>query len=445
MSSLARYFHALGKDVGGYDRSSSEITESLADLGMEINFRDMLEDIPVRFFDSAMKDSILIIYTPAIPENSIQLNYFFDNSFCTVKRAEVLGEISKAYKTLAISGSHGKTTISAMVAEVFRAGSIKGSAFLGGISKNINSNLLLRVGSNLAVMEADEFDKSFLFLHPDLALVSSMDPDHLDIYGDTDHLRNSFEAFLKLLPEAGIAIIKEGLDHIIPTDSNICVKFYGLESGRDYHAESISLHDLSYEFDLMTPSGLQKGFCTAVPGWINIENAIGAAAICLETGIPVEIVRKGISSFNGIKRRFDLRLRSEKLVYIDDYAHHPNEIKSFLASVSKLFPGKKITGVFQPHLFSRTRDFAQEFGKELSKLDELILLDIYPAREEPMEGVTSGLILDEVDLQEKELVSKEELLKKIENRKPEVLVTMGAGDIDQLVKPIEELLGKYAS
>ncbi len=445
MSSLARYFHALGKDVGGYDRSSSEITGALAELGMEINFRDMLEDIPERFLDSTMKDSILIIYTPAIPKNSIQLNYFFDNNFYIQKRAEVLGEISKAYKTLAISGSHGKTTISAMVAEVFRAGSIEGSAFLGGISKNINSNLLLGVGSNLAVMEADEFDKSFLFLHPDLALVSSMDPDHLDIYGDTDHLRNSFEAFLKLLPETGTAIIKEGLDHILPAGSKLRVKFYGLESGRDYHAENISLRDLSYVFDLMTPTGLQKGFRTAVPGWINIENAIGAAAICLEAGIPVEIVRKGISSFNGIKRRFDLRLRSENLVYIDDYAHHPNEIKSFLISVSKLFPGKKITGVFQPHLFSRTRDFAQEFGKELSILDELILLDIYPAREEPMEGVTSGLILDEVDLQEKELVSKEELLKKIGNRKPEVLVTMGAGDIDQLVKPIEELLGKYAS
>ncbi len=445
MSTLARYFHVLGKDVGGYDKTPSDLIVSLIDIGIEVNYQDTLDSIPNRFYDVLNKDEILIIYTPAVPADSIQLNFFIHNKFLVFKRSQILGEISKEYRTLAVAGSHGKTTISAMVAEVLRSSESGGSAFLGGISKNIDSNLQYQPNSEIAVMEADEFDKSFHSLYPSLVLVSSMDPDHLDIYGDTDQLRASFSTFMSLLPEGGIAVIKNGLDSIVPSGKEIVLKYYGLEAGGDYYAANIKSEGLVYQFDLATPRGIIHGLKTAVPGLINIENAVGASALCLEAGLSENDVRQGISSFKGIKRRFDVRINTAKLVYIDDYAHHPKEIKAFLESVNRLFPEKKITGVFQPHLFSRTRDFAKEFGKELSLLDELILLEIYPAREKPIEGVTSGLIMEYLTIENKELVNKDELLNTIKGKRIEVLLTMGAGDIDRIVEPIENFLQEYAS
>ncbi len=401
--------------------------------------------IPPMFKNPANNDDILIIYTPAIPVDLVQLKFFKSNGYKVFKRSQVLGEISRKFKTIAIGGSHGKTTISAMITEIFRKSNQRCSAFIGGISKTIESNLLYTPESDWAIIEADEFDRSFLFLHPDIALVSSMDPDHLDVYGDKDQLSESFRSFLNLLDENGIAIIKEGLELIVPTSKKLKVKYYGLDAAKDYFASNIRQVGLNYHFDLNTPGGLIKDIKTAIPGWINIENAVGASAVCLEAGLSEKWVREGISSFQGIRRRFDVRIFSSKMVYIDDYAHHPKEIRSFLRSIKKLFPTKKITGIFQPHLFSRTRDFALEFGRELSILDELILLDIYPAREQAMEGVTSQLILDAVEIKDKCLQTKEELISRLDGENLEVIVTMGAGDIDQLVNPIEEYLNKYAS
>ncbi len=445
MSALARYFYILGKEVGGYDRCSTTLTEILKDQGIEINFSDDITSIPLRFRDQSHRGDTIIIFTPAIPADAIQLKYFLDNGYQVYKRSQVLGEISSQYKTIAIGGSHGKTTISAMVTEIFRRSSLGCSAFLGGISKNFESNLFYTPDSEWAVIEADEFDRSFLSLHPHMALVTSIDSDHLDIYGDRDHLRQSFGAFLDRLDKNGVVVLKEGLNSIIPASKKLEVKYYGLDSGRDYFATNIRQDGLYYHFDLMTPGGLIKDFETAVPGWINIENAVGAAAISVEAGLSEQLIREGIAGFQGIQRRFDVRILGTKVVYIDDYAHHPIEIKLFLKSVKMLFPGKKLTGIFQPHLFSRTQDFAIDFGHELSVLSELILLDIYPAREKPILGVSSQLILDATEIDKKCLISKQDLIPSLGERNLEVVLTMGAGDIDQLVAPIENYLFDYAS
>jgi len=431
--------------VAGYDRTSTTLTQALFSEGMSICYNDDIDGIPETYKDLNEIESVLIIYTPAVPADSVQLRFFQEKGYHVYKRSQVLGEISRQYKAIAVGGSHGKTTISAMIAEIFRISDKGCSAFLGGISKGLDSNLLLTVNSDWAVFEADEFDRSFLFLYPDFALVTSMDSDHLDIYGDTDQLRDSFEAFLNRLEENGTAVLKEGLQSIVPASKMLNVKYYELDSVTDYYAINIEQNGLFYCFDLHTPRGIVKGLVTAVPGWINIENAVGAAAISLEAGVTELDIRKGIANFQGIRRRFDVRIMSPEIVYIDDYAHHPNEIRSFLISIKKLFPDKKITGVFQPHLFTRTRDLAKEFGLELSLLDELILLDIYPARERAIEGVSAGLIYDEVEMESKSLHSKETLLKVLEERDLQVLVTMGAGDIDQLVDPIENYLSAYVA
>lgn len=445
MSALAQYFKLTGKDVAGYDRMHSDLTTLMAESGMELNFEDKIEAIPSRFKVLKNIESCLVIYTPAIPENSIQLNFFRDKKFNCYKRSRILGKLSTYYKTIAIGGSHGKTTVSAMVTEILRKSGSTCSAFLGGISKPLGSNLLYMPESKWAVMEADEFDRSFLELLPQFLLVTSMDADHLDIYGDKDQLRESFGKFVGRLPVDGTAIIKEDIGDIVPVEKKINVKYYGLDKGRDYFAENISQEGLCYKFDLHTPVGPIRKIQTSVPGWINIENAVGAAAICIEAGMPEEAIREGIASFTGIRRRFDVKILSDKLVYIDDYAHHPSEIRTFIHSLRKLFPGKEITGVFQPHLYSRTRDFATEFARELSLLDDLIMLEIYPARERPIAGVSSQMILDRVSLKEKVLADRDELLNILDRKKREIIVTMGAGDIDRLVEPLKHHLTGDAS
>ena len=445
MSALARYFHTVGKVVGGYDRSETSLTRELTAEGIDINYSDEIGSIPQEFRDTSDLNSILIIYTPAVPDTAQQLRYFRKNFFKVLKRSQVLGAISDEKRTIAIGGSHGKTTISAMVTEIFKISNLGCSAFLGGISKSLNSNFLLSAESEWVVVEADEFDKSFLTLHPDMALVSSMDSDHLDVYGDKNHLENSFKDFLSLIEPKGKAVLKEGLNNIAPPSGKIDVKYYGLQEARDYYAVNIERDGLFYKFDIRTPNGTISNFKTSVPGWINIENAVGAASLGLEAGLEADLIREGISNFLGIKRRFDIRINNQKIVYMDDYAHHPKEIKYFIQSIRKLFPDKKLTGIFQPHLYSRTRDFAKEFGHELSALDELILLDIYPAREEAIEGVSSRLILAEVEMNKKILVEREGIMEVLKDQEIEVLVTMGAGDIDQLVEPIEEYLESYDS
>jgi len=445
MSALARYFLKSGMQVAGYDRVASSMTDDLERGGIEIGFVDDPQYIPPDYTDPGLKDGILVIYTPAVPQDSLQLLFFRENGYNIYKRSQVLGHLSGQFKTIAVGGSHGKTTVSAMTAEIFRRSGEGCSAFLGGISKNVNSNLIYNPVSQWAVIEADEFDRSFLTLKPHIAIVTSTDPDHLDIYGDQHSHSLGFMSFLDLLDVGGTAIIKEGLNSIVPHTKNLNVKYYGLESGRDYSAVNINKLGLLYEFDLQTPYGLIRRIKTGVSGWINIENAVGAAAVSLEAGISEQFIREGISGFKGINRRFDIRVNNEAVVYIDDYAHHPGEIRSFILSVRKLFPGKRITGVFQPHLYSRTKDFAAEFGRELSKLDELILLEIYPARENPIAGVSSGIILDAADIAGKCIVQRTKLIDCLRYKKLEVLVTMGAGDIDQLVEPIEKFLLSHAS
>ena len=445
MSALAQYFNLTGIKVAGYDRIESPITTMLIKQGIDVNFIDDPGAIPETFRMPPETGECLVVYTPAIPSDNEQFMFFRNNGYDCFKRSQILGEISKEYNTIAVGGSHGKTTVSAMIAEVLRNSKLGCSAFLGGVSKNLGSNFIMNYESGWAVMEADEFDRSFLYLHPKMLVVTSMDPDHLDIYGDASNLKKSFTGFMDRLPENGIALVKEGLDDIVPPGKTLNVRFYGMESGRDYRAVNIQAYGIFYRFDLATPSGYIPDLITGVPGWLNVENAVAASSICCEAGVDEDSIRTGISGFRGIQRRFDLRISNDKITYIDDYAHHPKEISSFIESLRKLFPDKAITGIFQPHLFTRTKDFAREFGEELGKLDELILLDIYPAREKPIEGVSSELILDEVSLEKKRICKKDELIRVLDSEQREIVVTMGAGDIGLLVEQLENHFIGYAS
>jgi len=445
MSALARFFHHVGKDVAGYDRTSTRLTSLLEKEGMQVHYADDLELVPLQYRDEQVKDSTLIIYTPAIPDKHSELNYFREKEFNLYKRAQVLGLITKTYKGIAVAGSHGKSTLSAMVATILHETAQGCSAFLGAISKNFDSNLLLANASDWAVMEADEFDRSFLQLEPHIALVTSMDPDHLDVYGAKDELKQSFVEFLGKVHSNSKVVIKHGLDLLPPKELNLKVFTYGFDEAANYYPINILPDKLGYTFDLIYPDGRIDGLKTIVPGWINVENAVGAAALSLMAGASEHELRKGIANFAGVKRRFDVRYDSDNKLYIDDYAHHPMEIRALLTSIRKLFPNEKILGVFQPHLFTRTRDFAEDFGEELSKLDQLVLLDIYPAREEPIAGVSSELILDAVSGIPKQLSSREDLVSCIRDAEWDVLLTIGAGDIDLFVGEIETMLNEVGS
>ncbi len=397
---------------------------------------DEVDLIPSDFKNPA---NTLVIYTPAIPDDHRQLNYFRKEGFEIIKRAKALGEISKSYHTIGVAGTHGKTTISTMSTHLLNSSEQKANGFLGGISKNYNSNLVLSKNSNIVVMEADEFDRSFLNLYPDMALISSMDADHLDIYEKKESLHNSFFEYINQIKSGGTLIQKFGL----PFNNRQDIRYltYSLDNAQsDYHAQNIALENGLYRFDLQTPKGLIPNLKLGVPGKVNLENAVGASAVALENGLSNQALKEALECYSGVKRRFDYRLLSENLIYIDDYAHHPEELKAFISSVRAIYPDKNICGIFQPHLYSRTQDFAPEFAQALSALDELILLDIYPARELPIEGVTSKIIFDKVKLGRKALCSKSEVIELLKTRKIEVLLTLGAGDIDTLVEPIENFL-----
>lgn len=440
MSALARFFVHAGKKVAGYDKTASSLTNELEKEGMLIHYDDNLHSIPSAYLDAENKKSTLVIFTPAVPDLHSELTYFKSAAYTVLKRAQVLGLITKEYKSLAVAGSHGKSTLSAMIATIFHETPMGCSAFLGAVSKNFNSNLVLSELSKWAVMEADEFDRSFLHLEPSMALVTSMDPDHLDVYGGDDQLKQSFIEFLGKVKHHSIVLILYGLDLYPPKENNLRVKYYGFDERADYYPSNIQSLGFGYSFDLNTPEGVIKEMKTSVVGWINIENAVGAAAMCLEAGLSDDHVRAGIENFEGVKRRFDIRYNKNGKIYIDDYAHHPKEIKALLSSIRKLFPTQRILGVFQPHLFSRTKDFAKDFAQELSELDELILMDIYPAREEPIQGVSSKLIQKEIITDKVKIVKRENVLQAIKNSSWDVLLTIGAGDIDRLVSPIERML-----
>lgn len=436
MSNLARYFMSKGKSVGGYDRAETLLTKALVKEGADIHYADDVANIPVLYTD---KETTLIVYTPAMPDDSPELNYFREHGFDIHKRAQVLGLITQSSKALCCAGTHGKTTTSSMLAHILKGSHLDCSAFLGGILKNYDSNLMLSDKSEFTVVEADEYDRSFHWLHPYMALITSVDPDHLDIYGTEDEYLKSFEKFTSLIQPGGALVVKHNIKLKPQLQSGVRLYTYSQDKG-DFRAENIKVGSGTIRFDFVTPDSVVKNIELGVPVRINIENGIGSMALAWLNGATDDELRNGMRTFQGAKRRFDFMLKTDSLVMIDDYAHHPDELSASISSVKELYPDKKVLGIFQPHLYSRTRDFADQFARSLSLLDELILLDIYPAREKPIEGVTSQIIFDKVTCK-KTLCKKSELLDIIRNKKDiEVLLTVGAGDIDQLLQPIKELL-----
>jgi len=436
MSALARYFRATGKIVAGYDRTSTELTRQLSDEGIVIHYDDDPESIPVPFRSPA---NTLVVYTPAIPADHTELQYFKEQKFDIHKRSQVLGLITRQKKTVAVAGTHGKTTVSTMIAHLMARGGSGCNAFLGGISKNFNSNLVINPDSDWVITEADEFDRSFLQLYPYAGIITAMDPDHLDIYGTTGTMIEAFNQFISQIDRRGWLLMKNGL----PVETSALpskVYTYSLKDTTDFHADNIRLKNRRYCFDLLGPDLLIRDLSIEHPGLVNVENAVAATAAALLLGLEHGRIRSALDSFSGIQRRFDYHVKTESVVYIDDYAHHPREIEATLHSVRELYPEKKITGVFQPHLYTRTRDFADGFAASLSLLDRLILLDIYPARELPIPGVTAEMIFNKVTIRDKVMCSKENLLEILRNTGFDVLITLGAGDIDKFVDPITKLL-----
>ena len=441
MSALARYFEAKGKHVAGYDKTPSDLTAALINEGIRIHYMDDVALIPA---DCKQVDSTLVVYTPAIPETHAELNFFRENGFTLMKRAQVLGEITRSERGLCVAGTHGKTTTSSMLAHLLKQSHVDCNAFLGGILKNYNSNLMLSDKSDLAVIEADEFDRSFHWLNPYMAVITAVDPDHLDIYGTPEAYRESFEHFTSLIRPDGCLVMKKGLQLQPRLPKGAKLYTYSATEEADFFARNIRIGNGDIVFDFVTPMGCIEDVKLGVPVKVNIENGVAAMALAQLNGVTDEEIKRGMASFAGPVRRFDFHLKRNDIVLLDDYAHHPAELKASIQSVKELYPDKKITGIFQPHLYTRTRDFAADFAASLSLLDELILLDIYPAREEPVPGVTSQLIFDQVTLKEKRMIKKEELLDLVKKEAADfqVVLMLGAGNIDRLVEPVKQILEK---
>ena len=441
MSALARYFRAKGKQVAGYDKTPSDLTAALIEEGIRIHYTDDITLIPA---DCKQIDSTLVIYTPAIPETHTELNYFKTNGFTLMKRARVLGEITRTERGLCVAGTHGKTTTSSMLAHLLKQSHVDCNAFLGGILKNYNSNLMLSDKSDLAVIEADEFDRSFHWLNPYMAVITAVDPDHLDIYGTPAAYRESFEHFTSLIRPDGCLVMKKGLQLQPRLQEGTKLYTYSATEEADFFARNIRIGNGDILFDFVTPDGCIPDVKLGVPVKVNIENGVAAMALAWLNGLTPEEIRRGMETFAGPVRRFDFHLKKDDIVLLDDYAHHPAELKASIQSVKELYPDKKVTGIFQPHLYTRTRDFAADFAASLSLLDELILLDIYPAREEPIPGVTSQIIFDRVTIPNKRMIRKEELLDLVQKEAAsfEVVLMVGAGNIDRLVEPVKQILEK---
>ncbi len=441
MSALARYFKAMGKNVSGYDKTTTLLTSQLISEGIGIHFEDnvnLIDDVILNLKTEEQKKQVLVVYTPALPKDHKEYNFFSQNGFTVKKRSEVLGLITEDSFNIAVAGTHGKTTTSSMVAHLLTQSDIGCSAFLGGITQNYGTNLLLNAKSKFTVVEADEYDRSFLTLSPDIAIITSVDADHLDIYGERKAVEESFALFSKKVKSGGKLIVKKGLD--LPLDVLNAALTYSLRTKADFYAENIRVVEGSFVFDFKSDLANIEDLSFDMPGRHNVENAVVAIAASLLCGVKKEDIKKALTIFKGVKRRFEYQIKTENLVFIDDYAHHPEELKACINAVKELYPGKKITGVFQPHLYSRTRDFADGFASSLDLLDECILLNIYPARELPITGVTSQMLIDRMKLKAKCLMSNEELLRYTTENDLQVLITMGAGDIDKLVAPIKENL-----
>lgn len=451
MSALARYFNAMGKRVAGYDKTSTKLTDELIAEGIEIHFEDHIRNIPKYIkelpFDT---DNILIVFTPAVPLDHSEYVFFNLNGFNIKKRAEVLGMITESAHTIAVAGTHGKTTTSSLTAHILKSAGMDPSAFLGGITQNYNTNLLLSSklknselrtpDSELIVVEADEYDRSFLTLHPEIAVITSVDADHLDVYGDKNHVEESFSLFAKQVKSK--LILKKSIVEKVNAEIKPITYSVNDESA-DYFAKDIKIENGFYKYSIVTPISIYENIVMGLPGLHNVENSVAAVAIACQLNISEDVIRKALASFKGVKRRFDYHIKTDKLVFIDDYAHHPEELKATISSAKEMYPGKKITGIFQPHLFSRTRDFADDFARSLDLLDECILMEIYPARELPIEGVTSQMLLNKMKSTNKSICQKTDLIQEVGKRKFEVLMTMGAGDIDTFIEPIKMELTKH--
>lgn len=434
MSAIARYYNRKGYRVSGYDKTASPLTAELEAEGISVHYEDNTDFIPKD------ADKTLVIWTPAIPADMGELVYVREHGYRLLKRSKMLGEIAKGQRCMAVAGTHGKTTTSTLVGHIFTSSGEGCSAFLGGISKNYGSNLLVS-DNNVIVAEADEFDRSFLQLFPEIAAITSMDADHLDIYGDHSHVCASFREFASQV--SGSLVLKLGLP-VTSEDTKAKIYTYSYDNkDADFHAEDISIDGCGYfHFRLVYPGGYIEDCSVGVPGWVNVENGVAASAIALLYGIKPDAVKEALRSYTGVKRRFDIHVNVPGCAYIDDYAHHPNELSAAIASIRNIFPGRKITAIFQPHLYTRTRDFAAEFAKALSEVDRLILLDIYPARELPIPGVSSEIIFKDVTCPDKVLINKEELMDVLEKEDIDVLVSFGAGNIDRFIEPISEMLRK---
>ena len=439
MSALALYFEQGGFLIAGYDRSESAITRSLTEKGCIISYEDTLKSIPTLYGDSSKKEKVIVVYTPAIPPENHIISFFRKNGYRIYKRAEVLGDISSAADTLAVAGTHGKTTVSTMTAHLLKQSHVDCSAFLGGISKNYNTNLLTGEGHYI-VMEADEFDRSFHRLNPLMAVVTSVDADHLDIYGDHQTMIKAYNEFCSRIRPGGKLFVNFRIKDKINIPAGITRYTYGSDPGSDYRYLEVRHCTDYYSFSLQTPGGLIEELHFPFPGIINIENLTAAIAVALNCGVTEQEIRKAVILFQGVRRRFDIRVNLPGLTYIDDYAHHPEEIRACITSVREFFAGRKITGIFQPHLYSRTRDHADGFAAILDELDEAILLPIYPAREKPIPGVNSEMIFNRMKSDNKRMMKPEEIPGILDAGKIDVLLTIGAGDIDKLAEPIEAKL-----
>ena len=453
MSALIRYFLAKGKKVAGYDRTPSALTEQLVEEGAAIHYTEDVTLIPDDFRD---KNKTCVVYTPAVPSSHEELVYFREQGFTILKRSQILGLITTAARSLCVAGTHGKTTTSSMTAHLLKQSHVDCNAFLGGILKNYQSNLLLSNHNDIVVIEADEYDRSFHFLTPYMAVVTSADPDHLDIYGTPQGYRESFEKFTSLIRTGGALIMKKGIELTPSLQPDVRLFTYSItDESADFYATNIRIGNGEIFFDFVAPGDCVPDTQTGgavresilipdvqlgVPVRTNIENGVAAMALALLNGVTPDEIRAAMKTFAGAQRRFDFQVKTDRLVYIDDYAHHPQELISCIQSVKELYKGRRVTGVFQPHLYTRTRDFANEFASALSLLDRLILLDIYPAREEPIPGVTSEMVLNKATIRDKMLCKKEDLVARLEKETIDVLVTFGAGDIDRLVEPVRTML-----
>ncbi len=437
MSALARYFKYLGKEVAGYDRAETELTRNLQAEGIYVHYTDDPELLPPPMNPA----NSLVVLTPAVPASHKEYNYLKNNNFNIKKRSQVLGLICNPLYCIAVSGTHGKTSVSTMIAHILKFSALDCSAVLGGISKNYRTNLLLaEKESPFMVTEADEFDRSFLQLQPQMAVVTAMDADHLDIYGTHEAIIGAFNQFVGQIKRGGTVLVKKGLK--ISKSSNQYIRHYSysLSEQADFYAQNIRLQDGAYQFDLSTPDGIIDGFVLNYPGLMNVENAVAASSVALMCGVKPEEIKAALAGYQGVKRRFDIHLRTEKYTLIDDYAHHPEELKATISSVRDMFKGAIVTGVFQPHLFSRTGDLADGFAQSLELLDEIVLLDIYPAREEPIPGVTSDLIFQKIKNGQKVRCTKAELPAVAKHFKPGIILMMGAGDIDTMIDKVKNIL-----